>query len=1216
VLVGDFLDQSFVIENIGGGTLEGEVTTGCTQYSIQSGGGAYALGAGASVTVVVRFQPTVAGYDECTILTGTDCVDVTCTGTGEEAPVCEVTPETLDFGTVTIGQFAGRNFTIRNAGGGTLTGEVSEACSDYSITSNGGPFSLEAGEQITVGVRFTPTTPGLQECTVETGQDICADVACSGTGEEAPACVVTPTALNFGTVTVGEFFDLDFTIENVGGGLLEGTVSEACNDFDIIGGSGAYSLANGEQRLVTVRFSPSAAGPASCTIDTGTECDDVTCNGEGQEATACEVTPTVLDFGTVTVGEFVDLTFTISNTGGGVLSGEVTEACADFELISGGGAYNLGAGESVDVTVRFSPSVAEPASCTIATGTECADVSCTGTGEDLPECLVTPTDLNFGTVTIGEFFDLDFTIENVGGGLLEGTVVEACADFEITAGSGAYSLASGEQQVVTVRFSPTAAGPASCTIATGTECADVSCSGTGQEATACDVTPTVLNFGTVTVGEFVDLTFTISNTGGGVLSGEVTEACADFELISGGGAYDLGPGEFVDVTVRFSPSVAGPASCTIATGTECADVSCTGAGELPPICDVAPNPLNFGTVSIGGSADLAFTIFNLGGGILSGTVSETCPDFDLVIGGGAYALGAGEFVDVVVRFEPSAVGPVTCTVETGTECDDVTCNGEGQEATACEVTPTVLDFGTVMVGDFADLTFTISNTGGGVLSGEVTEACADFEIISGGGAYNLNAGEFVDVVVRFAPLIMGPTACEILTGTECASVFCAGAGDMPPVCDVTPTALDFGDVVVGNFEDLSFTITNTGGGILSGEVFETCDDFDLVEGAGPYDLGAGESVDVTVRFGPTSLGPKACTVGTGAECVDVSCTGTGAEEVPVCMVDPIELDFGTVPVGEFYDLDFYIANLGGGTLTGEVSETCDDFELDSGGGPYSLGPGEIILVTVRFAPSVAGPASCTIETGTECENVICTGVGRGEGIEVYFDIKPGSCPNALNVVSKGVLPTAILGTEMFNVMDIDLMTLQLMRDGMGGVLPVKWAYEDVGTPFMGDLCDCHDMPGDGITDLTLKFDTEQVVAGLGLQSMPEGDLELMIGGNLIDGEPIIGADCVRLKGTETEPSDEIGENLGFSLTDGSAEGTGPEVEISFHVAAAGHVYLEIFDVRGRTVRTLVDETLGAGNHTVVWDKAGYGGVKVQSGIYFARLRRDSESKTKKIIIVN
>ena len=32
------------------------------------------------------------------------------------------------------------------------------------------------------------------------------------------------------------------------------------------------------------------------------------------------------------------------------------------------------------------------------------------------------------------FFDLDFTIENTGGGLLEGTVSEACADFEITSG--------------------------------------------------------------------------------------------------------------------------------------------------------------------------------------------------------------------------------------------------------------------------------------------------------------------------------------------------------------------------------------------------------------------------------------------------------------------------------------------------------------------------------------------------------------------------------------------------------------------------------------------------------------------------------------------------------------------------------------------------------------------------------------------------------------
>ncbi|MGB3093200.1 MAG: hypothetical protein WBC42_08320, partial [Candidatus Zixiibacteriota bacterium] len=50
--------------------------------------------------------------------------------------------------------------------------------------------------------------------------------------------------------------------------------------------------------------------------------------GPPQEDPVCGVDPTSLDFGTVTVGGSSDMTFDISNTGGGTLSGTVSEACA------------------------------------------------------------------------------------------------------------------------------------------------------------------------------------------------------------------------------------------------------------------------------------------------------------------------------------------------------------------------------------------------------------------------------------------------------------------------------------------------------------------------------------------------------------------------------------------------------------------------------------------------------------------------------------------------------------------------------------------------------------------------------------------------------------------------------------------------------------------------------------------------------------------------
>ena len=136
-------------------------------------------------------------------------------------------------------------------------------------------------------------------------------------------------------------------------------------------------------------------------------------------------------------------------------------------------------------------------------------------------------------------------------------------------------------------------------------------------------------------------------------------------------------------------------------------------------------------------------------------------------------------------------------------------------------------------------------------------------------------------------------------------------------------------------------------------------------------------------------------------------------------------------------------------------------------------------------------------------------------IPVHIDIKPGSCPNPLNLQSKGVLPVAVLGTEDFDVSTIDPATIRLalaVGEGEPYVIPLRWAYEDVATPFEGELCDCHDLNGDGYLDLTLKFDTQDVVNILGLDAFVGDTIPLILTGNLIggngEGPPIRGSDCI------------------------------------------------------------------------------------------------------------
>ena len=128
-------------------------------------------------------------------------------------------------------------------------------------------------------------------------------------------------------------------------------------------------------------------------------------------------------------------------------------------------------------------------------------------------------------------------------------------------------------------------------------------------------------------------------------------------------------------------------------------------------------------------------------------------------------------------------------------------------------------------------------------------------------------------------------------------------------------------------------------------------------------------------------------------------------------------------------------------------------------------------------------------------------------IPIDLDIKPGSCPNPVNVKSKGILPVAIFGTEEFEVSTIDAASIFL-----NGVPAIRSSYEDVGGPVADpNECECTTDAGDGFDDLILKFYTQQIVETLG--EVNTGDiLTLTLTGVLNDGTGIEGADCVVIVG--------------------------------------------------------------------------------------------------------
>ena len=76
-----------------------------------------------------------------------------------------------------------------------------------------------------------------------------------------------------------------------------------------------------------------------------------------------------------------------------------------------------------------------------------------------------------------------------------------------------------------------------------------------------------------------------------------------------------------------------------------------------------------------------------------------------------------------------------------------------------------------------------------------------------------------------------------------------------------------------------------------------------------------------------------------------------------------------------------------------------------------------------------------------------------------------------------------------------------------------------------------------------------------------------------------------------------------------------ETQISFTLATESVVHLEIFDVMGRSVRTLIDHHYPSGAHRVSWDSRDDKGASVASGVYIYRLKTVDAVLTQRMMLL-
>ena len=102
-------------------------------------------------------------------------------------------------------------------------------------------------------------------------------------------------------------------------------------------------------------------------------------------------------------------------------------------------------------------------------------------------------------------------------------------------------------------------------------------------------------------------------------------------------------------------------------------------------------------------------------------------------------------------------------------------------------------------------------------------------------------------------------------------------------------------------------------------------------------------------------------------------------------------------------------------------------------------------------------------------------------------------------------------------------------------------------------------------------------------------------------------------GVGTDPGPGLRTSLGAFLPNPLRAGSAGQV--AFSLARAGRVRVEVIDLQGRVVRTLMEAQAEAGDHLAAWDGTDASGRRVAGGVYMIALTAPGTELGKKLVVL-
>jgi PKD repeat protein len=186
----------------------------------------------------------------------------------------------------------------------------------------------------------------------------------------------------------------------------------------------------------------------------------------------------------------------------------------------------------------------------------------------------------------------------------------------------------------------------------------------------------------------------------------------------------------------------------------------------------------------------------------------------------------------------------------------------------------------------------------------------------------------------------------------------------------------------------------------------------------------------------------------------------------------------------------------------------------------------------------------------------------------------------------------------FTIPDVDLGSIKMVSPGTGSVSEI---FADASKTVVDG-----DKNGNGVTEIRAAFSKADL--RLLFSNLPNGNqtVTVTIEGNLVGGGRFSATLQHTVKGT--------GGALAASITRDSFTS---KSTLTFHMSKPGAVKVQMFDVNGRLIRTLMDESFAAaGYHDLTIDDRNANGGKVAAGVYFVRVASQHDgTESQKITFV-